>query len=146
MTQQHTQHPGMSSMQPASHPSMSPPMGTASGMPATGSQSANAYDRYPTNAYSQGGVAAPYSGGTSQSYDAYGQEQSRPMADNRSGAYGASAGGYPPSSRGAAGGSPTDPYAQAYSSYPDSADAYGQYGHARRSTNRTVGYHPYSRA
>lgn len=139
---------GGASMNPSmnpSMPSMNPAMNPQTNQMSAAAASQNAYDRYPATAYTAASAAAYPVAGAPQSYEAYAQEQNRQAQEQR-GAY-AAANVY------AQGGSRTapaaaDPYAQAYASqYAAEGDAYQQYGaHARRSTNRTVGYHPYSRA
>jgi len=126
-----------SSMNPTMNPSMNPSM-----TQPNGSATQNAYDRYPSAAYPSSAGATGYPGaGPTQSYDAYGQGQSSRMQDASRGAYSVSDNVYAQQA-GRSTSSANDPYAQSYGSYGD--DAY-QYGHARRSASRTVGYHPYTR-
>lgn len=140
-----TANPAMPSMaNPGMNPTMAPStmnasMGNPMGNGST-SQAVSGYERYPSSGYPSAGTAGAYGAAQSQ-YPAYdGQDQSRPEGR---GAYSVSNNVYAQQGGRTAGASATDPYAQYGSSYGE--DAYGQYGHARRSTNRTVGYHPYSR-
>lgn len=136
-------NPSMNPSMPSMNPTMNPQTNQMNAAMPTASQSA--YDRYPANAYSAASAAAYPGAGAPQSYEAYAQEQNRQAQEQR-GAYAAANVYAQGGSRAAP--AATDPYAQAYAgNYAAEGEAYQQYGaHARRSTNRTVGYHPYSRA
>lgn len=127
------------SMNAAMNASMNPQMNPNPAMtPATASPGVNAYDRYPGAQAYNAAYAASAAAQNPQSYAAYGQDQNSRMQEDRGpyAAYAAQQGQRPAPSA-------TDPYAQSYGSYAE-ADYGAQYG-ARRSTNRTVGYHPYTR-
>lgn len=139
---------GMAGMNPQMNPtmnaslnaamtaSMNPQMSPNPAMTPASASPGVAYDRYPgASAYSAAYAAANAAAQNPQSYGAYGQENSR-LQEER-GAYAT----YAAQQAQRAAPSAADPYATSYGSYPED---YSQYG-ARRSTNRTVGYHPYTR-
>lgn len=119
------------SMNAAMNASMNPQMNPNPAMPpAAASPGVTAYAGAYNAAY-----AASAAGQNPQSYP-YGQENSRMQEERGAYATYAAQQGQRPAP------TASDPYAQSYGSYAE-AD-YSQYG-ARRSTNRTVGYHPYTR-
>lgn len=108
-------------------------------------QGASAYERYPATGAYNAAYAASAGGQQAQAYAPYGQDQNAGRMQEDRGAY-ANYAAQQAQQRVA---TSADPYGQqqpqAYAQYAEDP-AYAQYGPgARRSTNRTVGYHPYSR-